>query len=457
MRGRTLYFVFILIAYTIGIWTFSLVPKILMTTGLTGLGMMLIFSGIVGAMIVFEAGEISRRGYRVHEFMTKVGRMPTVSIVMLVFLFIMTGIIGHYTGIALEKIFGISIPGIGIITVLLALGLLLLAKSKSLDLIVIFSILLIILTVFAAFFLGSKAEEFVTKESSYQFISTTLDKLHSFQTNIPVTIVVETFLVTLLIFGLGVGFYYVIGSSLAAINVDMKRILLVVILLQIVLSMLSALIITYSIGISHQAYWTAFESGKAMEAMDVYNKYFRPLWREYTSPEDIDVKPLIETVFGIPEILAKLKVKGWYSFTIALMLSIFFAGFTTILVLLESGAQLAMDVFQTTRKNSLIMISLISSILAGLSYLGPLRATLLATIVLMVPLYALVELFPIARVAEEKRIWVLVLSAILVIVWIPMVFMGIQSGKDVQILGIIVGLMLLVPLAFNRMFAKTTR
>ncbi|MFA4639865.1 sodium-dependent transporter [Pyrococcus kukulkanii] len=456
MRGKSLYFVFILIAYTVGIWTFSLIPKILMTVGLTGLALMVGFSLIIGAMVTVEVNGIMKKAYRVHEFMTKIGRTPTVSLVLLAFLFIVTSVISHYTGVALEKILGLTIPGVGVLVILLGLILLIMAKSKSLDLIVVFSILLVILTIFAAAFLGSKVDNVVTKEASYQYISTTLTKLHTFTGEVPISIVVETFLASLLTFGLGVGFYYVIGSSLATVNLDIKKILVIVILLQIFLSFLAALIVTYSIGISHQAYWSAFEKGQAAEAMEVYNRYFRPLWKEYTSPERIEVKPLVETIFGIPEILKKLKIEGWFSFTLALMLSIFLAGFTTILVLLESGAQLAMDVFQISRKDSLVFAGIISAILAGIGYFEPLRAVLVATIVTMIPIYSLVELLPLMKV-EEYRGKAIILMVVLIALWVPLIIAALREGKDTTILGIIVGGMLLIPLAFNKILTRSPR
>ena len=161
MAQRTLYFASIFIAYMIGIWTFTLVPKILIMGGLTGLLLILTFSGIISGIVALEIYEIKNRPYRIHEFMTKFVKTPSISIILLSFLFIVTSITAHYTGMSIESMVNTPIPGVGILVIFLGMLLLVLTRSRSLDIIVVSSVLTVVLIITGMLFLRNQAESIV--------------------------------------------------------------------------------------------------------------------------------------------------------------------------------------------------------------------------------------------------------------------------------------------------------
>ncbi|ASJ16834.1 hypothetical protein A3L04_06970 [Thermococcus chitonophagus] len=447
---KLLYFIFIFIAYTISLWTFSMIPGIIMETGIASLLVLLVFFSVASAIVVTEINAVMKKGYRIHEFMTKVGRTPAISMILLSFLFIVAAIVAHYTGVALSGILGIKIVGAGIIAALLALGLLLIARSRSLDLIVIFSVILLIITVSVPMFLKSKFDEVVTSDTSRQFTEIALSRMFSLSSfHLTSDLIVMSFLVAILVFGLGIGFYYVIGFSMSSVKVSAKKLILIILAIQVLLSFTTALTMTYSLSIAHQAYSTAFQFGEAEESIRLYTEYFMPLW-EFNITR---VTTAVDATYGIPSIL---RIGGLTTYAVALSLALFLAGFTTLLVLFETGAQIAMDTFQTTRRNALIVVALISAVLAGFTYSDSIRGVLLSTIAGLIPIYTAIELFPASR-AEESPGKIYVLMALLIGLGLVTVGLTIGVNGDVGILGIIVGLMLLVPLVFNKMLIKTAR
>ncbi|AAL81387.1 hypothetical protein PFDSM3638_06295 [Pyrococcus furiosus DSM 3638] len=456
--NRSLYLIFIIVGYTLGIWTFTVIPKIYMTIGLKGLVLMLVFSAVVVAGVLGQINSIKEKTYRIHEFMVKSARLPAVSVVLVSFLFFVSAVVAHYTGLAVEKLFGIGAPGFGLIIALVAMIILIGTRGRSLDAIAIFSILLIILIIISVFFLRSKVSEVVVKETSREFVRTTLETVFSFSGELNMRTVVLTFLTTLMMFGLGVGFYYIIGMTISGWKFDIKKVLAVVVILQALLSLSAALILTYSIGAAHQAYWSAFEKGKAMEALDVYDKYFLPLWREYTSPERMNFLRLIDTVYGIPDILRKLGMEGGTYIIAFLMISLFFAGFTTLLVLIETGGQIISDMFQVTRKNAILIVSIITGILSTLLSLPAIKEVLVVLVALMLPLFALIESLPALKATKgsgkvAEAIFAILIAIFFIVALVP----ALQSGGDVALIGIVLGFLLLSPLVFNNFLLKSTR
>ncbi|MDK2869132.1 MAG: hypothetical protein PWP39_367 [Pyrococcus sp.] len=456
--NRSLYLVFIIIGYTLGIWTFTVIPKIYMTIGLKGLLLMLAFSVVIVAGVLGQINSIKEKTYRVHEFMIKSARLPAVSVVLAGFLFFVSAVIAHYTGLAVEKLFGIGVPGFGLLIALIAMIILIGARGRSLDAIAVFSILFIILIIVSVFLLRLKVDEVVVKETSKEFVRTTLNTVFSFSGELSLRTVVLTFLATLMMFGLGVGFYYIIGMTISGWKFDIKKVLAVVVILQVILSLSAVLILTYSIGAAHQAYWSAFEKGKAMEALDVYDKYFLPLWREYTSPERMNFLKLVDTVYGIPAILRQLGMEGGRYIIAFLMLSLFFGGFTTLLVLMEIGGQIVSDMFQVTRKNAIIIVSIVTGILSILLSLSTIKEVLVTLTTLMLPLFALIESLPALKATKGSgRVAEVIFEILVAVFFIAALVSALQSGGDAILMGVVLGLLLLSPLVFNNFLLKSTR
>ncbi|AEC52877.1 hypothetical protein PNA2_1963 [Pyrococcus sp. NA2] len=453
MARRTLYFVSIFIAYVIGIWTFTLASRVLITGGLKNLILLTIFLGMIGGIAILEANEIKRRPYRIHEFMTKYAKTPSVSIILLTFLLILTGVISHYTGMSLEKIMNVSIPVVGVLILLLGLILLISTKTRSLDIIMASSVLTVILIVIGLIFLRSQANELVKNEVSRSFISNVLAATKSLEFKVTLLDIEHVFIVSVLLFGLGVGFYYIIGGPLASLEVDVKKVIGITMLLQIAMSFIAIGTFAYSLGIAHQLFRDASMRGKAQEALSVYMEYFNPIWEEYRQPERFNPRITIESLYNIPDMLRHLKVKGSLGVILSLMGSIFLAGFTTVLVLLEVGSQLVMDVFQVNRRTSLVTVALLASILAGFASLGQIRTILIGTIISMAPIIGLVEFLPVIKL--RRTVTTYALGAILLILGISNIVLITQLKNQYYNLGIIVGIMLLIPLAFNKLLLRT--
>ncbi|HII60383.1 sodium-dependent transporter [Pyrococcus horikoshii] len=454
MAQRTLYFASIFIAYMIGIWTFTLVPKILIMGGLTGLLLILTFSGIISGIVALEIYEIKNRPYRIHEFMTKFVKTPSISIILLSFLFIVTSITAHYTGMSIESMVNTPIPGVGILVIFLGMLLLVLTRSRSLDIIVVSSVLTVVLIITGMLFLRNQAESIVNTQLSRSFISNVFTAVKSFNINISLLEVEYAFIISVLIFGLGMGFYYIIGGPLATLKVDVRKVIIVTILIQVIISFVAVATLAYSVGIAHQAFRDAFMKGKAKEALEVYREYFNPLWEEYRRSEGFNPKVAIESLYNIPNMLRDLKMKGSLGIIVSLMGSIFLAGFTTVLVLLEIGGQLIMDIFQVNRRTGITIVALLSSLFAGFAYLNPLRVILLSTVISIMPLIGFIEFYPVMKLRSSLISYVL--GSILLIFGIADIVAILQFKNYYYELGVIVGLMLLIPLAFNKLLIKPT-
>ncbi|AEH24687.1 sodium-dependent transporter [Pyrococcus yayanosii] len=456
MRKLNLYFAFIVIAYTVGIWTFTVTPKVLMLLGLKGAVLMLAFTLVAAAAIVLQISSINATKYRVHEYLVKVARFPSISIIMISFLLVVTAVIGHYTGEALAKALNTNIAIFGILSILLVALLLLMARGRTLQLIVIVSVLFVILAVLSAVFLHSKVDEVVVDRASRTYLTATFDAMKSFEAPLKLSSVVQVFLVSILSFGLGVGFYYVLGTFMPP-DLDIKKVLAIVILLQVMLSLVAALVVAYSIAISHQAYSTAFKTRDPWEAQEIYEKYFLPLLK-YRQSEDIKIIYSVEAIYLIPDVLRTTKLEGGEGIITFLMLSLFLAGFTTLLLLIEGGAQIAADVFQINRRNSIAVITALSSILTGLTAIPSIKVVLTTVVVIMIPVFAAVELLPVMR---ARGIWgaskgaTAVLVAIFIALWLPAVITVARIREEAVMLGIALGLVLLVPLLFNGVLVKS--
>ncbi|CAB49682.1 sodium-dependent transporter [Pyrococcus abyssi] len=453
MAKRTVYFVFIFIAYTLGIWTFTLIPRILVGGGLTALALLTVASLIIGALVTMEVNEVKNRPYKIHEFMTKFVKMPAISLVLLSFVIVVTAIDAHYTGLALSRIIGAKIPFVGIVAIILALALLIGMRTRSLDFIVGSSILTMILIMAGALFLKRQADMYIIDEIPRLTVQGIIDSIKGFTTGINFLQTEIIFMVALLVFGLGVGFYYVIGGPLARLGVDVRKVVIGTIGLQLILSIVALLTVAYSIGIAYQGYWNAYSMGSDVQFLMIQKEYWGPLYDEYIQRGEImRPKYTIESLYSIPNMLRDLNIEGSTKTILALMGSFFLAGFTTLLVLLETGGQLVMDVFQVTRRQGILWASILSSVMAILVYFEQLRMILLGTLLGTTALIGLVEFLPVIKLRKSATSYIL--AGLILLLGIGTIAATFQFGGYYR-LGILVGLMLLLPLGFNNMLLKT--
>jgi len=463
MRRLNIFMVFLIVAYMVGIWNFILMPKYLITLGLKGLLISLVLISLALVLIVLEMESTKRTKYRMYEFFVKSSRTPGVALTLILFLTVVLTVTAYYSSMALVEALNLAREYIilfGILTLLISALLLLMAKGKTLEFISIVSVLFIIFFLAAVIFIRNEAAAQITNESSIIYLKSTIESLKSFNHPITFSSILQILLITFTSLGMGVGFYYILGSFMPE-ELNTKKIIVGVVILQILLSFAAALAVAYSLGFAHQSYRASFTnlSEAPEKSLNLY-KPFNALLK-YTTNATAPVRDSIRAVYTIPLVLRMGGVEGASEIVLLLMLSIYFAGLTTIILLIEMGGQAASEVLQLGRRRGIFAVTIISILLLSLMHVEPLKAILLEIPFSIILLMAGIEALPIITTSkafgEGTKNLAGVIGVMLFLLGLLELYFIFTRGALYTKLGAIVGLIFLIPVVFNSFLLKTRR
>ncbi|WP_456365123.1 sodium-dependent transporter [Thermococcus sp.] len=481
MRKISILMALLITGYILGVWNFLLVPKYLIVFGLKGMAIVLVsmFLALLLMLGEFEATRDTR--YLIHEFMVKVARFPAVTLVLLMFLLVLGGVTLYYTSLVFVPVFSLSTPAllaVVAVEVLLILVLLVILKGHTVAFIGALSVLLVLFTPAATLLMRSKVHSFVTSPKALSYLSHYRHAI--FSSGQPLTLESTVFMivVTLLGLGLGAGVYYVLGTF-APKDLDFRKVLVAVVILQVILSFSAAMSTVYSIGAAYQSYENAqvkynqiheelgkvftnpnYTAQQAIEKSKELMQQLKEVNRTLTNFKKVEVyakngneNPIkaVETFYQIPNILKESRLPGASAIVALLMSSLFLAGITTVIVLVEIGAQITGEVMQVGRGGSVSFISLVIGILGGLMAYPGFRVMLLAVPLSIGALVAAVEAFPLVRFPKE---WNRELAASIGVFFIIVGFGAMRyvfaAGGSYARLGVVIGILVFIPLLFNR-------
>ncbi|AFL94473.1 hypothetical protein CL1_0261 [Thermococcus cleftensis] len=459
MRKISFLMAFLITGYILGIWNFLVLPKYYITFGLKGFLISLVPMLVAMFLIYSEAESTKKTRYLIYELFFKIARTPALIFTLLMFLMIMLGVTTYYSAYGIALLAGVGsiyVPVIAVGTVLLSVFLLVMAKGRTLEFISIISILFVLFAIVSAVLIRGQALDTVTDPQAVQYMERAVSAITSL--DLPLTTKGILFMIVsvFISFGLGTGVYYVIGSFTPE-ELDLKKVLAAVFVLQIILSFAAAFTVAYSIGAAYQAYGEAFQNPDipADESMKLFLK-FNDL-KDYATNSEKSPMDSIEVFYSIPEIL-RGNVPNDTTLIALLMLSLYLAGLTTIIVLIEMGSQMLSEVMQLGRGQSLGFVALLGAIIAGSMVIGDIRTMFVVVPFAVAALIAAVEGYPLlsSELTHNKAI----IAAVMVVLFVSgmaVLYYSLTAPKMPVKIGALLGLVLLVPVLMNNMLLKSRR
>ncbi|NJE46409.1 hypothetical protein E3E35_03060 [Thermococcus sp. GR7] len=459
MRKISVLMAFLITGYILGIWNFLVLPKYYITFGLKGFLISLIPMLIALFLIYSEAESTKRTRYLIYELFFKIARTPALIFTLVMFLLIMLGITTYYSAYSLVYIFGIGakyVPVIAVGTIILSVILLLMAKGKTLEFISVVSILFVLFAIVSAILVRNQALSTVTAPQAVQYMKMAVSSITSFDQSLTFRGVLYMLVSVLVSFGVGAGVYYVIGSFTPE-ELDLKKVLGIVFILQIILSFAAAFTVAYSLGAAYQGFGKAFQNPNipAEESMNLYLK-FQDL-KEYVINSEKSPMDSIEVFYSIPEVL-RGNIAHADRLIYLLMLSLYFAGLTTIIVLIEMGSQILSEVMQLDRSKSLTFVAVLGMILAGVMVVGDIRTMFLVVPFSVGALIAAVEAYPLlASELTRNNGIVAAVIGVLFLAGLMTLYYAIRAPAITVKIGALLGLVLFVPVFMNTTLLKSRR
>ncbi len=481
MRKMSILMALLITGYILGIWNFLLMPKYYLSFGLKGFLVSLIALG-AGLLLIYGELEATKRSrYLIHEFFVKVSQTPAVTLLLLMFLLVSGGITLYYSSKALLPVFNIStralLPMIWAV-ILFILLMLVMLKGRSVEFIGALSILFILFAIVATLAMRSEVYGFVRSQTALHYLNVHRSAIFSFNHPLTARGVVFLLVTTLISLGLGTGVYYVIGSF-SPDDLDMRKLLTTVVILQIFLSFAAALTTAYAIGAAYQSYENSqaqFQKTNQelhklfLSNMNPNSEAFKSKFRElnqtltrinqtltdfhkveaYASSSTENPVKAIETFYLIPKILRESHLKGASTIIFLLMGSLFLAGFTSLVVLVEIGAQISSEVLQMKRGNSLTFVGLAIAVIGSIMIAGGIRTMLLTVPLSIGALVIAIEGLPLLRgisPVNKNAVSIGVILALLVGI-LSLVYTFKLGGIYIE-LGILLSLLMFAPLLFN--------
>ncbi|EEB74952.1 sodium-dependent transporter [Thermococcus sp. AM4] len=488
MRKMSTLMALLITGYILGVLNFLLMPKYYIAFGLKGFVLSLLALG-VGLILIYGELEATRKTrYLIHEFMVKVSRLPAITIVLLMFLMLFGAINLYYSGFALLKLLNLGTTAlIGILLVVIALIwlFLIILRSRSVEFIGALAVLFIIFAFVSLFLMREQVYSFVKSEAALNYLNSYRHAVLSFDHSLTAKGTITMLITVLLSLGLGAGVYYVLGSF-APSELDFRKLLGVVLLLQILLSFAAAFTTVYAIGAAYQSYENNQikykqiheELGKvfanpnltAEEAMKKYNQLQEVLKgidqtlsnfqkvRRYASFSDENPIRAIETFYLIPDIIRESGISGSSAIIFLLMGSLFLAGFTTLIVLVEIGAQISAETFQMKRNTSVSFVSGAILVLSAAMMVSGIKVLFLGALLgvggLIIALEGVPLLIGVSPV-DRRLIGVGVLASVVIGLMALKTMLSFPSSYVK--LGILVGLLLFLPVLFNNYLLAGSR
>ncbi|BAD85066.1 hypothetical membrane protein, conserved [Thermococcus kodakarensis KOD1] len=444
--------------YIIGVLNYVLLPKYNIIFGLKGILIGALVSLAVLVLIRSETESTKRTRYLPYEFMFKVSRTPGLMITFVLFLVIVAGITAYLSGWAMIFLLGQDssfIVPLAILTILIAALLLLLAKGRTVELLAVLSVLVIVLTLVSVFLIRNEASSVIVSKQAKLYMDHVLSSMWSFDSPLNIQGLATFFSGILLAFGLGAGVYYVIGSfSPEELNVE--RVLLGVFVLQLILGIAASYTVAYSLGASFQAFEDAVRNPNASpeEVFRLYRE-FQTL-KSYTGNPSVSVHESIQAFYLIPSILLDVLPKAKLM-VYSLLISLYMAGFTTVIVLIEMGAQMTAEVVQTNRRNALATVSVLSLAISLAMWNEALFKVFIFLPFSIVGILAAIEAYPsLKSLQSHEKLLTALGAAVMLVIGLGSLYYSL-TGIFAMKLAAITGLILLVPVAFNSMLLRSGR
>ncbi len=459
MRKVSILMAFLVTGYVLGIWNFLVLPKYYINFGLKGFLLSLMPTLVALFLMYSEAESTKKTRYLIYELFFKVSRKPAIVFTLLMFLMILLGITTYYASYSLVFMAGVSssyayITGFILLTMLLALGLVLLAKARTLEFISVVSILFVIFTIVAAIMIRNQAISTVTSDQARIYMHEAVSAITSFGQPLMAKGIFYMLVSVFISFGLGTGVYYVIGSF-SPENLDFKKVLAGVLILQVIISFAAAFTVAYSLGISHEAVHKAFQNPSISPEETMKLSIMFGNLKDYTTNSTQSPINAIGVFYSIPQIL-KGNVPNDTSIITLLMLSLYLAGFTTIIVLIEMGGQMLSEVMQLKRAQSLSIVSLVGMLISFTMMVKEIRIMFVVVPFAVGAFVAALEAYPTLQEALGTNRPVVGASIILLIlVGIAIIYYSFVGSGIMVKLGAILGLSLFVTLTMNGMLLQS--
>ncbi len=493
MKRISVLMAFLITGYILGIWNFLILPKYYLNFGLKGFLLMFVPIAIAFLLIYSELEATRKTRYLAYEYMVKVSRAPAVIFSLLLFLMIVSGVTLYYTSKTIPTMADVSsmyvIPVI-VAVAIVAFVLLALAKGRTLQAISALSIIFIVFTVVSVFVMRSEVHSFVTSPTAIHYLNAHESAIFSFSHSLTARGTALLLISGLVTFGLGLGVYYVLGSFMPG-DLEIRKILAAVIILQIVLSLAAALITAYSIGAAYQSYENAQQRYTALHQRlgEIYanisgtantsqiarmNREIQGIRKalNQTRKTELSFKRVetyassprqgpmnsIETFYLIPRILRGGHVKNSAAVIFLLMVSLLLAGFTSFIVIMEIGSQMSSEVIGLRRGKSLAMIGIVAVIIALAMNILSIRLMLVAVPFAVGGILAAVEAYPVLVGASPvNRKLVAVAFAASLTIGVTGLYIISTAHRLSAKMGVIIGLVLLVPLMLNEILLRPMR
>ncbi|WP_148882461.1 sodium-dependent transporter [Thermococcus aciditolerans] len=459
MRKISFLMAFLIAGYVLGIWNFLVLPKYYITFGLKGFLISLLPMLVAMFLIYSEAESTKKTRYLIYELFFKIARTPALIFSLLMFLMIMLGVTTYYSSYGLALIFGMGsryIPILALGTILLSVLMLILAKGRTLEFISVVSILFVLFALASAFLIRNQALSMVTAPQAVQYMKGAVSSITSFDLSLTTRGVLFMVVSVFVSLGLGAGVYYVLGSFTPE-ELNLRKVLAAVFVLQIILSFAAAFTVAYSLGAAYQAYGEAFQNPNipADESMKLFMK-FNDL-KDYATNSDKSPMDSIEVFYSIPAVLRD-NVPNDTTLIALLMLSLYLAGLTTIIILIEMGSQMLSEVMQLGRNPSLGFVGILGMIVAGAMVVGDIRTMFVVVPFSVAALMAAVESYPLlsSELTHNKA----VVSAVMLLLFVSglaTLYYSLTAPKMPVKIGAVLGLVLLVPVLMNGMLLKARR
>jgi len=428
--------ILLIVGYMVGIWTFLLFPQILIAGGLKALGLYIILSAALAAVPYYSLEATKKSRYFFFEYLTKVSKSPSVGISLLMFILIGASLILYYSSVSLISIFGKSdilyITLIVVLSLLLSSLILFRAKERSIVLMGWFSVLFLIFTVISYYIIRNFALTTAEKIIPVKFALDTLTG-NIKSTVLPLTppLIMKILLLAFLGLGLGFGFYMVLGTFLPE-ETDSRVLIGVGYILQLLIGVLSTYIVIYSLAVSFPGTAMLYGHATINKALGYIGKIAGALL-EAKSPQ-------AKTVLYL------------------LMVSVYLAGMTTFIPLIETASHMISESMQSSRNKSISValtgVFIVSLILSS-SYLRTLFLSMFFSFLgIMVAIETLPLILSGRVLSKEAKIYSGIVGIVAFFTGISMIIKVFSLGTW-QKLGIIAGIVLVLPLVLNKMLIKT--
>lgn len=436
MKKLTVLMILLIVGYMVGIWTFLLFPQILISGGVKALALYIIISAALAVVPYYSLEATKRSRYFFFEYLTRVSKSPGVGIGLLMFILVGASLILYYSSVSLISIFGKSetryVALVVVVSLLFSSVILFRAKEKSIILMGWFSVLFLVFTVISYYIVRNFALTTAEKVIPVKFALNTLTgNLRSTVLPITLPLIMKILLLAFLGLGLGFGFYMVLGTFLPE-EADSRVLIGIGYILHLSIGILSTYIVIYSLAVSFPGTAMLYGHATINEALGYIGKIAGALL-EAKSPQ-------AKTVLYL------------------LMISVYLAGMTTFIPLIETAGHMISESMQSSRNKSisvaLIGVFIVSLILTS-SYL---RALFLALFFSFLGIMVAIEVIPLILsgkiLSEGAKMYSSIVGITALFTGISMIIKIFSLGTW-QKLGIMAGIVLVLPLILNKMLIKT--